>query len=200
VEQQGKVEDSGLLYDNKSEVLTQPFASFMAKAVPSSSGEEGPSMFDNFISHCLMNNCKFVPLPIMSSTFGTMPKALELIKQQSFVVQFVDALLRGSSQVFLINNPVCGLFMWIAIASDSWYSFCYALTGIVSSTATAHLLGIDRSSIRSGLFGYNGILVGMALCLFSFGTKQHPSSQFLIPTMLMSAFSTWAMAALGSGQ
>jgi urea transporter len=40
------------------------------------------------------------------------------------------------------------------------------LLGLASSTFTAWLLGADRGLIRNGLFGFNGILVGIGLAFF----------------------------------
>ena len=40
------------------------------------------------------------------------------------------------------------------------------MIGLTSSNAFAHLLGFDSGLISSGLFGYNAILVGLALSTF----------------------------------
>jgi hypothetical protein len=45
-----------------------------------------------------------------------------------------------------------------------------ALLGVVVSTLTAVCLGFDPSSIASGLFGYNGALVGACLAHFHYGS------------------------------
>jgi len=37
---------------------------------------------------------------------------------------------------------------------------------VIVSTLAAHLLGIDRGAIRAGLYGFNGVLVGLALATF----------------------------------
>jgi len=44
---------------------------------------------------------------------------------------------------------------------SAWQAFC-AMVGVVFATVFAYFLGINRSSIRSGLFGFNGMLLGMS--------------------------------------
>jgi urea transporter len=41
-----------------------------------------------------------------------------------------------------------------------------ALLGLVVATVAAYLLGADRTLIRNGLFGFNGVLTGIALSVF----------------------------------
>ena len=48
------------------------------------------------------------------------------------------------------------------------------VVGVVSSTGTAMLLGLDSGPIHSGLFGFNGLLVGLALGCFGLGDCRSP--------------------------
>jgi len=65
------------------------------------------------------------------------------------------------------------------------------LIGLLVSTLTAMLLGADRSLIRAGLFGYNGILTGIALAFFL------NWNAFLVVYMILAAIlSTVVMMAL----
>jgi urea transporter len=81
-------------------------------------------------------------------------------------VGVVDTLLRGVGQVMFQNNPLTGLLFLVGILVNS-FKFCgAALLGLAASTLAAHLLGADRALIRAGLFGFNGILVGIALAFF----------------------------------
>src|SRR6478609_1162658 len=52
--------------------------------------------------------------------------------------------------------------MWIF---DPWVGFAGTL-GVIASTLAAHALGIDRGLIHAGLYGFNGVLVGLALATF----------------------------------
>jgi len=79
---------------------------------------------------------------------------------------FLDAVCRGIGQVMLQNNAYAGLLMLLGIFYNSVLFGCAALLGTIASTATAVLLGVERSQVRAGLFGFNGALVAIALLYF----------------------------------
>ena len=81
-------------------------------------------------------------------------------------VGVVDTLLRGVGQVMFQNNPLTGLLFLVGIFVNSAKLGGAGLLGLAASTLAAYLLGADRSLIRAGLFGFNGILVGIALAFF----------------------------------
>jgi len=82
------------------------------------------------------------------------------------LLAFVDSCLRGIGQVCFMNNPVTGLAILVAMfVGEAWLGVAGAV-GVIVSTATAALLGMDRGLIRAGLFGFNGVLVGAGLSLF----------------------------------
>jgi urea transporter len=86
--------------------------------------------------------------------------------QRNPVVAVVDTLLRGIGQVMFQNNPLTGLLFLVGIFVNSFKFGGAGLLGLAASTLAAHLLGVDRALIRAGLFGFNGILVGIALAFF----------------------------------
>lgn len=79
---------------------------------------------------------------------------------------FIDAVLRGVGQVMLQNSSVAGAFFLAGILINSLVFGLAAVVGTAVSTATAMLLGLDRSEVRAGLFGFNGALVAIALLYF----------------------------------
>lgn len=79
---------------------------------------------------------------------------------------FLDSVLRGIGQVMLQNNSYTGLIFLAGIFYNSTILGCAALLGGIASTAMAILLGAERSRINAGLFGFNGVLVGIALLYF----------------------------------
>jgi urea transporter len=81
-------------------------------------------------------------------------------------VGVVDALLRGTGQVMFQNNPLTGLLFLVGIFVNSVELGAAGLLGLAASTAAAWALGADRALIRAGLFGFNGILVGIGLAFF----------------------------------
>jgi urea transporter len=82
------------------------------------------------------------------------------------VVGVVDALLRGVGQVMFQNNPLTGAIFLVGILVNSPKLAGAGLLGLAASTLAAYLLGADRTLIANGLFGFNGILVGIGLAFF----------------------------------
>jgi urea transporter len=91
--------------------------------------------------------------------------------ERNRAVGFIDSLLRGASQVMLQDNPLTGLLFlagitWGAVDAGTTEVAVGALVALVVSTATAMLLGADEASVRAGLYGFNGVLVGVAVPSF----------------------------------
>jgi urea transporter len=80
-------------------------------------------------------------------------------------VQGFRALLNGFSQIFLQAHPGCGLLVLLAIAIGAPQLLGGALLGCLSSTLTAQRRGYAKADIALGLYGYNGILLGMLISL-----------------------------------
>ena len=100
-----------------------------------------------------------------------MANAWDDLASRNRIVSFVDANLRGAGQVFFQDNPWTGLVILVAIFwgahSAGNLNVGYgAVAGLVISTATAMLLRADSASLTQGLFGLNGILVGVAVPTF----------------------------------
>ncbi len=93
------------------------------------------------------------------------------LTEQNIIIQFIDVTLRGCAQVMFQNNPITGLFFFIAIFLGAyWGNIPQAgfacLLGTVIATLTAYLYDLDKASLRAGLYGYNGCLVGIGLASF----------------------------------
>ncbi|MFT0533863.1 urea transporter [Castellaniella hirudinis] len=83
----------------------------------------------------------------------------------------VSISLRGAGQVFFLGNALAGALFIAAIAyaafdSHHWAPAGGALLGLIIATGTALGWMRDRSAVRAGLYGFNGILVGVALPTF----------------------------------
>ncbi len=90
---------------------------------------------------------------------------------------FVTESLKGASQVFFMENPITGVLFFVAMAYASYASGVWATTigaaiGVVVATLVARLLDADEKSVASGLYGFNGILVGAALPTFIASSPQ----------------------------
>ncbi|MCC6262590.1 MAG: urea transporter [Bryobacterales bacterium] len=106
-------------------------------------------------------------------------------------VGFADAVLRGFGQVMLQNNSYTGLLFLLGIAYNLPVLALAALLGTATSTAAALLLGVDRTLVRDGLFGFNGALAAIALLVFL-----QPTPLAWACVLIAAARSTIAMAAL----
>jgi urea transporter len=71
------------------------------------------------------------------------------------------ALLNGFSQIFLLSHAGCGLLVVLAILIGAPHLLGGALLGGLSSMLTAQRRGYPQADIDAGLYGYNGILLGM---------------------------------------
>ncbi|XP_063996976.1 urea transporter 2-like [Pogoniulus pusillus] len=98
---------------------------------------------------------------------GEMKEYGEWMKNKPLMVQLVDWILRGTSQVMFVNNPFSGLIILVGLFIQSPWWMLTGCTGTTVSTFTALALSQDRSAIAAGLHGYNGILVGLLMAVFS---------------------------------
>ncbi|MGH7269752.1 MAG: urea transporter [Polyangiaceae bacterium] len=81
-------------------------------------------------------------------------------------VEFLDSVLRGIGQVMLQSNAYAGALLLAGVIYNSVLFGIAVVVGTAVSTATAVLLGAERSRVRAGLFGFNGALVAVALLYF----------------------------------
>lgn len=82
------------------------------------------------------------------------------------VLGFLDCVLRGVGQVMFQGNSYAGLLFIVGIGYNSLLFAMVVLAGTAVSTLTAMALGVDRALVRSGMFGFNGGLVAVALLYF----------------------------------
>ena len=86
-------------------------------------------------------------------------------------LRFIDVNLRGVGQVMFQDNPLSGALFLAAIAWGSYAAgvpqvLFGGLIGVAAATLTALWLRVDPASLRTGLYGFNGVLVGLALATF----------------------------------
>ncbi|MDM8349744.1 urea transporter [Pseudomonas sp. sp1636] len=73
------------------------------------------------------------------------------------------ALLNGFSQIFLLSHPGCGLLVVLAILIGAPQLLGGALLGGLSGMLIAQRRGYPSADIEQGLYGYNGILLGLLI-------------------------------------
>ena len=82
------------------------------------------------------------------------------------VKHFAEIVLRGISQIFLLNNVITGILFLAGAFYNSWLIGMGAVIGLLAGTFTALLFKYKRDDINNGLYGYNGALVGLATVYF----------------------------------
>lgn len=85
--------------------------------------------------------------------------------------KWFELSLRSFGQVMFQNNLLAGLFFligifWAAISANEMSVAWGALVGGLVANLTALPLKADRQNIQQGLYGYNGILIGIAVMIF----------------------------------
>ncbi len=110
----------------------------------------------------------------------------------------VTVCLRGAGQVFFMESALAGCLFIVAIAYAShetaqWSTTAGAVFGLVVATLAALWLNHDQAATRSGLYGFNGMLTGLALATF---VAPSPSLWFSIA--LGAAVSTVATGAFAA--
>jgi urea transporter len=80
------------------------------------------------------------------------------------VLNLLQSFFRGVGEVFFQNNLVTGIIFLIAILINSRVSALFAALGSIVGLVTAQwLLGVDGYATYIGLYGFNGVLCGIAI-------------------------------------
>ncbi|KAG9261852.1 urea transporter 2-like [Astyanax mexicanus] len=98
---------------------------------------------------------------------GDMAPLAEWMKGQFILFQILDWVLRGAAQVMFVNNPLSGLIIFAGLILQSRWVALNGFVGTLFSTISALILRQNRGAIAAGLYGYNGILVGLLMAVFS---------------------------------
>ena len=123
---------------------------------------------------------------------GTMPDLDERVLRIP-VVGFIEYCLRGVGQVVFMNSPITGLLILAAAwIYNPWFGFAGTIA-VIASTLAALALGFDRDAIHAGLYGFNGVLVGLGLALF---LTPHWDALVILWIVVLSAASSIIMGAL----
>jgi urea transporter len=108
--------------------------------------------------------------------------------------------LTTTSTVVFQNNPITGLFILIALFVQSDRVAVHGVIGTISGTIIAYLLGFEKGLKRSGLFGYNSVLCGLAIAAFDNPDEEKYrgfSTAILISTIVFSCFSSILFVFMG---
>ncbi len=105
--------------------------------------------------------------------------------------KFIKILLRGAGQVMFQNNAWTGFFFILGIIAgtaiaDMPQVAIGAILGLIVSTMTGYFLNLPHEEGESGLWGFNGILVGCAFPTFMGNTPL-----MWIVLIICAALTTW---------
>lgn len=87
---------------------------------------------------------------------------------------WLKGILPSFSQVVLIEHPVSGAMIFLALAVADLQLAALALCGCLVANWTAYLLQVDQAQIEGGLMGFSPILVGIAAGTFVEGIAAWP--------------------------
>jgi urea transporter len=90
---------------------------------------------------------------------GTAPSIKEMCASD-WKLQLLEGTFRAFGQVVFMNNPVSGLFLWIAMLVACPLVALCALLCALAANVTSLGLELDASTMASGMYGYNAVLVG----------------------------------------
>ena len=166
----------------------------MSKAEPNLQNQPQPLPLHELLSRLLKpeKNSVSHPLPMM----GTM-QDLNLQLERSVLLDFINASLRGIGQVGFANNPISGLLIALAVFLQSPWVALVLVVGVLVATGTAYLMNLDRPSIRNGIFGLNGVLVGLAFGTFGTWGNGTGNGYWVLAVIVGAALSTVLMNYLG---
>ncbi len=107
-------------------------------------------------------------------------------------LEIIPALSIGVGQVMFLEDVISGIILLVGILVSSRISALYALLGTGIGVVVAFVCSFPLSMINIGLFGFNGILCGIALS----GKKWHHVI-LTIASIVVSVFVMFGMSRLG---
>ncbi|XP_068616875.1 urea transporter 2 [Brachionichthys hirsutus] len=135
-------------------------------------------------------------LKLTSYFSGDMQISAKWVEKQFFLVQLLDWVLRGAAQVMFVNNPLSGLIIFAGLILQNYWWALNGFVGTVFATLSAVILQQNRGAIAAGLYGYNGILVGLLMAVFSNAGDWY--WWLLLPNIFMSMMCPIVSSALAS--
>ena len=99
--------------------------------------------------------------------FRTLPALSAACQKRGGIVAFFDEALRGVGQVFFCNSPISGFLMLAGVFASDALVGAFCVFGVCLATWFARILNLDKNLLASGIWGYNGALVGCAFAAFT---------------------------------
>ena len=77
----------------------------------------------------------------------------------------VDGILNSYSQIFFSDKKLFSIILILVSFADIYAGLAGVLSVIVANV-TAVMMGLDRNTVKKGIYGYNSLLVGLSLGIF----------------------------------
>lgn len=138
-----------------------------------------PFIISTWIVMAIILTCKIIPL-----------QSAQLSKAGN--LEIIPALSRGIGQVMFQENIFAGIILFIGILVCSRISALYALLGTGIGVVVACVCSFPLNMINVGLFGFNGVLCGIA-----FSNKKWSSLILAMASIVISIFLIYGMVNLG---
>ncbi len=78
---------------------------------------------------------------------------------------FSDSLLNSYSQIFFSTHKLFAVLI-LAVTFIDFYTGLVGFIAVLTTSVSAFLLNLDKATIAKGLFGFNGLLVGLGLGMY----------------------------------
>ncbi|MCS5348048.1 urea transporter [Staphylococcus aureus] len=139
-----------------------------------------PFVIVTWFTILLSGQVKYVETPLK-----LIPENIEDIKfnHNSDQIHFVQSLFEGFSQVFVEASVLGGIFILVGILIASRKAALLAIVASLLSFIIVALLGGNYDDINQGLFGYNFVLMAIALG-YTFKTAINPYIATILGTLL----------------
>ncbi|XP_054904769.1 urea transporter 2 isoform X3 [Poeciliopsis prolifica] len=158
--------------------------------------ENNPSQEDRVERRTCLHRAWTRFLKGVSYFSGDMEVFGKWMEKQFFLLQLLDWVLRGAAQVMFVNNPLSGLVIFAGLILQNYWWALNGFVGTLFATISALILQQSRAAIAAGLYGYNGILVGLLMAVFSNAGDWY--WWLLLPNVFMSMMCPIVSSALAS--
>lgn len=118
------------------------------------------------------------------------------LSSKNNVLGFFDEVLSGFAQIAFNDNSFSGLLMIIGTYIGSPVQAILGVWATVIATATAHIFGVPKGLIKSGIYGFNAALAGLAIPTLIF-PDSNLTLRILLYSGLAAVFSVVLTAGLG---
>ena len=84
---------------------------------------------------------------------------------REFLKGCIEGILNSYSQIFFSDKKIFSIILILVSFADIYAGLAGVLSVIVANV-TAVLMGLDRNTVKKGIYGYNSLLVGLSLGIF----------------------------------